>query len=125
MNILILEDEITTQRLVLYLLKQRFPDCIVDTSSSITRAVELVESKVYDVVFADYYLDDGTALEIYSYLHSDTFKILMSASHSGEINEHDKTKTNEAYFIDYGFDWYLNKTDLISFIDDGNFRKHI
>lgn len=125
MNILILEDELTTQRLVLYLLKQRFPGSIIDTSSSIARAIELVESKAYDVVFADYYLDDGTALEIYPHLHGDIFKILMSAYHSDEINEHDKTKTNEAYFIDYGFDWYLNKTDLISFIDDGNFRKHI
>lgn len=81
MRILIIEDEVPTQRLLAGTLNQLRPDWeIVECLGTVEEAIEWLQSHSHpDLIFSDIQLSDGTCFEIYEQVLPESFVIFTTA----------------------------------------------
>ena len=83
MKVLIVEDEINAQKVLIYLLREFFPELdMVGIAAGITEAKKLIEQNHPDLVFLDVRLEDGTGLELLQQLENINFDVIFTTAYS-------------------------------------------
>jgi len=83
MKVLIVEDEVNAQNVLMYLLREFFPELdMVGIAAGITEAKKLINQKHPDLVFLDVRLEDGTGLDLLQQLENINFDVIFTTAYS-------------------------------------------
>jgi len=83
MKVLIVEDEVNAQNVLIYLLREFFPELdMVGIAAGITEAKKLINQKHPDLVFLDVRLEDGTGLDLLQQLEKINFDVIFTTAYS-------------------------------------------
>ncbi len=83
MKAVVVEDEINARKVLIFLLKELFPEIdIVGEAATITKAKKLIKNKKPDLVFLDVQLEDGTGIELLKQFKKIDFQIIFTTAYA-------------------------------------------